>query len=77
MMVLTGNKSVYSVVELPEKTQKLNTQFFLKWPAFVGDGYSSLYELRVATNVLHSSRTNNAMPKAIKLLKNLSCPANG
>jgi hypothetical protein len=76
---------VDTLVELSEKRRKQtnkqtnprrsNTR--PKWLAFVRDGYCSLYKLSIATNVLPSSRTNNTMPKAIKLLKNLSCPANG
>lgn len=77
MMVLTGNKSVYFVVELLEKIQKLNIQFFFKWLVFVGDGYFSLYELRVVINVLYFFRINNVMLKVIKFLKNFSCLVNG
>lgn len=80
MTVLMKNKSIYSVQNCQEKKPHTHTELQhtgLKRPAFVKDGYSSLYKMRIATNVLHSSRTNNAMPKAIKLLKNLSCPANG
>lgn len=77
MMVLTGNKSVYFVVELLEKIQKLNIQVFFKWLVFVGDGYFSLYELRVVINVLYFFRINNVMLKVIKFLKNFSCLVNG
>ena len=70
------NKSTYAVVEWPRKTQRPNTQV-LNGQHLLRDGYCSLYKLRIATNVLHSFGTNNAMPKAIKFLKNLSCPANG
>lgn len=59
MTVLMKNKSLESVQNCQEKTKKKtkkqnNTEVQhtgLKWFAFVKDGYSSLYKLRISTNV--------------------------